>query len=85
MRLEHIPEEKVIETAEFQFHIGAIRTLSRGRDCVNGILFQFHKGAIRTSSLSFLPASKRTFQFHKGAIRTWYASNDADYLVISIP
>ena len=56
---------------KFQFHKGAIRTLSVNMRLKNNTQFQFHKGAIRTyyeSPEGFAGG----FQFHKGAIRTYH-------------
>ena len=61
---------KVEDSAEFQFHKGAIRTTPSQERKEAAPRFQFHKGAIRT----LLDAKQQLdiigFQFHKGAIRT---------------
>ena len=54
----------------FQFHKGAIRTLSAVKQARRLASFQFHKGAIRTCATLLCSSFLRRFQFHKGAIRT---------------
>ena len=50
VRLELIISDTTRLIHGFQFHKGAIRTLSRGFYKAVGVTFQFHKGAIRTCS-----------------------------------
>ena len=71
-------------TTEFQFHKGAIKTLSdeekiRCYHCFNSI-----KVRLRLVSGTIL-SSILWFQFHKGAIKTGWAVNRENAIVVSIP
>ena len=57
VRLEHIANIQAAPTATFQFHKGAIRTVSTQLVADKSVSFQFHKGAIRTLEADLLKAN----------------------------
>ena len=70
VQLELFGVLEYVETPQFQFHKGTIRTSGSQASYYSQMAFQFHKGTIRTMRFSNLPLDYFTFQFHKGTIRT---------------
>jgi len=55
---------------EFQFHFGAIQTITETTRTTCLKIFQFHFGAIQTLRLFVIAYTQSEFQFHFGAIQT---------------
>ena len=69
---------------EFQFHIGAIKTLSDFGIAANN--FSFNSTLVRLKHYGMLDSSyMNLFQFHIGAIKTWCADYWAVSYAVSIP